>query len=216
MAVDQGPTLVSVDKIGNGVRLSLSDGEILELAAESLPPALPAQGEVLSPALLEDLREAAARKNIARRVFKLLDRRLRTSRMMRRKLLEEGYSAEAVDAVLDRFEAEGIHSDRHFAEAWCRDTLRARPVGRRYLENKLRQQGVNADLAAAVVGEQLDPEDELGRCRAAAVKWWRRQRGLADTRTLARGVRYLLGRGFSPALSNRIIRETTPDDEGKT
>jgi len=214
--VVEGPTLISVDEIEHGVRLNLSDGETLELAAESLPPALPVAGEVVPPALLDDLREAAARKRIARRLFTLLGRRLHTRRTLSRKLREEGYPATAIDAVLERFAAEGIHSDRRFAEAWCRDTLRARPVGRRYLENKLRQQGVDADLAALVVGEQVDPEDDRQRCRQAAAKWWRRQRGAADLRALSRGQRFLRGRGFSPALSNQVIRATAPDREGDT
>ncbi len=216
MDVGEGPTLVSVDEIEHGVRLNLSDGETLELAAESLPPALPVAGEVVPAALLADLREADARKRIARRLFTLLGRRLRTRRSLRRKLIDEGYPATAVEAVLERFAEEGVHSDRRFAEAWCRDTLRARPVGRRYLENKLRQQGVDADLAAAVVGEQVDPEDDRLRCRQAAVKWWRRQHGTVDLRALSRGQRFLLGRGFSPVMSNQVIRATAPDREGDT
>ena len=211
MDAGEGLALLAVDVIEGGVRVTLSDGEILELAAESLPPALPAPGEVLPPATLGLLRDAAARKRIARRLFALLARRLQPRRALRRKLLEEGFPADALDSVLDRFADEGVHSDRLYAEAWCRDTVRLRPVGRRYLEGKLRERGVGSDLAAAVARETLSAGDEQRLCRAAARKWWRRQPGAADRRALARGERYLMGRGFPISVAGDVIRETVPD-----
>ncbi|MBU1073928.1 RecX family transcriptional regulator, partial [bacterium] len=121
-----------------------------------------------------------------------------------------------LDEILDRFAAAGVHSDRLFAETWCRDTVRLRPVGRRYLESKLRERGVAAELAAVVVHEIVTDEDQHRHCRAAARKWWRRQRGAADLRALSRGERYLLGRGFPAALAGTVIRETVPDAEEAT
>lgn len=211
-----GPVLLAVEDTENGVRVTFDDGEILELAAESLPPALPAPGEAVSPDLLDRLRRADARKRIARRVFALLGRRLRTRRALRDKLLDEGYPAGPLDEVLDRFAEEGVHSDRQYAEAWCRDTMRLRPVGRRYLEGKLRERGVARDLAEAVVRELVTDADELRRCREAARKWWRRQGGATDLRALARGERYLMGRGFAPTDARPVIRETAPDGQEAT
>jgi len=216
--VDAGESLalLAVDEIEGGVRVTLSDGEILELAADSLPPALPAPGEVLPPPTLALLRDAAARKRIARRLFALLARRLQPRRALRRKLLEEGFHADVLETVLDRFTEEGVHSDRLYAEAWCRDTVRLRPVGRRYLEGKLRERGVASDLAAAVARETLPDADEQRLCRAAARKWWRRQPGAADRRALSRGERYLMGRGFPISVAGDVIRETVPEAEEAT
>lgn len=216
MDAGEGLALLAVDEIEGGVRVTLSDGEILELAADSLPPALPAPGEVLPPPTLALLRDAAARKRIARRLFALLARRLQPRRALRRKLLEEGFPADALDMVLDRFAEEGVHSDRLYAEAWCRDTVRLRPVGRRYLEGKLRERGVGSDLAAAVARETLPDADERRLCREAARKWWRRQPGAADLRALSRGERYLMGRGFPIHVGGDIIRETAPEAEEAT
>lgn len=215
MADGESPALVSVEETGRDVRLVLSDGTTLELAAESLPPALPAPGEALPSDVLAELREAAERKRVARRVFALLDRRLQTRRRLQRKLLDEGYAAGPVDTVLDRFEAEGIHSDRRFAEAWCRDTLRARPVGRRYLEAKLREQGVDAGLAADTAAASLTPEAERRAGHAAALKWWRRQRGAVDVKALSRGQRYLMGRGFPAAVAAEAVRTAAPQEQGE-
>ncbi len=214
MTDGEGPALVSMEQTGRDVRLTLDDGTTLELAAESLPPALPAPGETVPPDVLAELRDAAERKRVARRVFALLDRRLQTRRRLRRKLLDEGYADGPVDTVLDRFEAEGIHSDRRYAEAWCRDTVRARPVGRRYLEAKLREQGVDAGLAAATAAAALPPDAEHRAGHTAAHKWWRRQRGAVDVKALARGQRYLMGRGFPAAVAAEAVRAAAPGGDG--
>lgn len=202
--------LISVDGADGDVRVALSDGETLELAAGSLPPALPEAGEVVPPGVLEALRDAAVRKRIARRVFRMLDRRLYPRVALRRKLLEAGFPPEPIETVLDRFAAEGLHSDRRYAEAWCRDALASRPVGRRYLVAKLAEKGIDRGLAAAVATELLPPAREAELARAAARAWWRRQRGERDPRTLARGRRFLAGRGFPPAIAGDAVRDAAP------
>jgi len=215
---ETGPTtLVSLDGDDRVTRILLSDGQELELATGSLPPALPVPGEVVSPELLRELVLASERKAVARLVFKMLDRRLSTRRDMTRKLSDKGYDPEAISAVLDQFEEQGLHSDRRFAEAWCRDTLRSKAVGCRFLESKLRNKGVASGLAATVSRECLDPETELVLARRAAITWWRKQRGKRDDpKTLAKGARFLSSRGFSAAGTLSLIRETADisDDIG--
>ncbi len=214
---DAGIRLLSLDRGESEARLALSDGTVLELAVASLPPDLPACGEVLPPALLAALHEAAIRKQIARRLFRELARRLRTRADLRVRLLAAGFPSGPVDEVLDRFADTGIHSDRRFAEAWCRDTLRAKPVGRRLLANRLARSGVPSALADRIAAEQLPPGDELELARAAARAWWRHQPGGIDARALAKGQRFLIGRGFPPGTAADAVRATVPargDDEG--
>jgi len=211
---EAGIRLLSLDRGDSEARLGLSDGSVLEVAASSLPPDLPACGEVLPPPLLDALREAAVRKQIARRLFRELDRRLRTRADLRARLLAAGFPPGPVDEVLDRFAETGVHSDRRFAEAWCRDALRARPVGRRLLADRLARSGVPPDLADAVAAEQLPAGDEPELARRAARAWWRRQRGEVDARALARGQRFLIGRGFPPGTAGDAVRATAPGRDG--
>jgi regulatory protein len=210
-------TLVSLNGDDRVTRILLSDGQELELATGSLPPALPVPGEVISPELVRELVLASERKTVANLVFKMLDRRLRTRRDMMRKLSDKGFDPEAVSVVLDQFEEHGLHSDRRFAEAWCRDTLRTKAVGCRFLESKLRSKGIASSLAAVVSRECLDPETESTLARRAAVTWWRKQRGdHDDPKTIAKGARFLASRGFPTAGTMSLIRDTVPssDDAG--
>ena len=159
------------------------------------------------------MRQASARKAVARDLFRLLDRKLLTTSRLRDKLVNLDHPVEAIDAVLQQAQDQGLHSDQAFAEAFCRDTLRSRCVGRAWLESRLRQRrGVEAALAADVAASHLpsDLEDELAE--SAAAQRWRRERG-RDQRALARVQRFLASRGFPGGLAARMARATRPEPE---
>ncbi len=206
------PVLVAVRRDERTARVVLSDGTVLELAAESLPPALPHPGEPVPPALLAELRAAAARKAVAREVFRLLDRRLHGRAELERKLRHRGHDPAAVAAVLDRFAAEGLVDDRRLAEAWCRDTLRDRPVGRRYLAAALRRRGLAAAVVTAAVDAVLPADAEPAVAARALARWRRRQRPQPPQRLRQRALRYLLGRGFAPAAARRAL-DAFPEED---
>lgn len=186
--------------------LVISGGEILEIAAVSLPPDLPPVGQQIPAPLLAQLREAAARKQIARRLFQLLDRRLYATATLKAKLQAEGFTAAGVEAVLAEFAAADLHSDRHFATAFCRDTLRRRPVGPRYLRDRLRQQGVPAAVVEEVLRELMPPGRENELAAQAGRERWRKLADVTGPRAEATVYRFLLARGFSSAVARRAAR----------
>ena len=216
MESEQGIRLISLTPSGRDVRIELSNGEILELAAESLPPALSVGDRSLAPDLLRELRDAAQRKRISRHVFNLIDRRLLPRRRILDKLSEKGFDRDLGAQVLEKFAEQGLVSDRIYAEAWCRDTLRAKAVGRMYLISRLIKKGVSGDLASDVAGDILPPEAEREAVGVAARKWWARQGGDTDPRTLARGMRHLQGRGFPAALAADAVRREAPGKGDRT
>lgn len=189
------------------VFLALDNGEVLELAPQSVPQGLPSVGESISSPLLAELRLAAERKKVARRLFGLLDRKLYPVARLRAKLDEDGYSDAAVVAVLEQMAEGGIYSDRQFAEAYCRDCLRGKAVGRRYLENKLREKRVAADIASIVPSEILDTETEKELALQAARARWPRVMGLERRKAEVRVTRYLIGRGFPVGVASQAVRQ---------
>lgn len=210
--------LLAVRREPNAVVLVLDGGEDLELAPESVPADLPGPGAVLDGPLLAGLRAAAARKQAARRLFAILDQRLVPPARLRRKLAEEGYDPAAVDTVLEQMAARGLYSDRHYADAWCRQCLGGKAVGRRFLETKLREKGIAGEVARAAAEAALDRATEQELAAQAATARWRRVRGPVDRRAEAAVVRYLQGRGFDAGLAFRAARQARPaaaaDDEG--
>ncbi len=189
--------------------VTLDGGEVLEVASEALPDGLPAVGQRLDASVVAELRLAASRKRVARRLFQFLDRRLQTVARLRDKLLAEDFDPAAVDAVLADMQARDIHSDRRYAEAWVRDTLRTRAVGRRYLVARLREKGVAGGLADEVVAAQLPAELERALARTAARQRWARTRG-RDWRAQTRVAAFLAGRGFPTSLCAESARAMRP------
>ncbi len=206
--------LLAMREESGAVVLVLGGGEDLELAPDAVPAGLE-PGVTLAGDLLVQLRLAAARKQAARRIFAILDRRLMPTARLRRKLRDEGHPAEAVDAVLEQMASRGLYSDRRYADAWCRQCLGGKAVGRQYLEAKLREKGIPGDVARAAAADALDARTERELAGVAARARWAKVRGPHDRKALAAVMRYLQGRGFGPQLAGQAARAQQPqDDEG--
>ena len=106
--------LLAVRREGETAWLEVEGGITYELAASSLPPDLPLPGGDLDAGQHRDVALAAERKRAARRLFALLDRRLRPVAALRERLLDEGFVPEAVAAVTEPRHERGAH--------WARKT----------------------------------------------------------------------------------------------
>lgn len=208
-----GRLLLAIRRELGAVVLVLAPDEELELAPDAVPPDLPAPGAILADDLVAHLRRAADRKRAARRILAILDRHLVPPSRLRRRLAEEGHEPAAVEEVLEQMASRGLYSERHFADAWCRDTLRAKAVGRFFLESKLREKGISVGAARAAAADALDRETEAELAHRAAAGRWHRMAGPADRRAEARVVRFLQGRGFGGVLAGRAMRDTRPAAE---
>ena len=209
---EQAPLRLAGVRLESGIVIvTLDSGETFELAPESVPENLPAVGESISSPLLHEIRQAAERKRIARRVFGMLDRRLQPVARLRDKLLTDGCDEMALDDVLEQMARQGLYSDRVYAEAWCRDTLLSKAVGRRYLVDKLWRKRVPRHEAEAAARTVLSPEQEQELAERAAADRWRRIRGACDRKAEAKVMRFLLGRGFSPQQARQAARQMKPD-----
>lgn len=206
--------LLAVERTEGTVTLRLDDGRVLELAPRAVPGDLPPPGEVVPQTVLAAAAAGAARKLAARRLLQLLDKRLLPEARLRRMLEQDGHPAEAVQAVLRDMKEQGLCSDQQFAQAYCRDCLRAKAVGRRYLVAKLRDKGIPASIAAEAAALVLDGEQERLSALAEAGRRWARAGGAADPQTRAKIVRFLIGRGFAPGLAAEAARRTCPGAGG--
>jgi regulatory protein len=194
---------VSDDEARRAVRVDLSDGTSLTLASTAAEVRDLRPGLALSALDLQRLRSADERKRAARQVFSWLDRRPRTRRDLERRLAERGFSAEAIDPVLDRFEAEGLVDDRAFAERFARERLNTRPSGPYWLTGRLRQEGVDAATVREVVAA-LFAECEEADVAAEALS--RKRFDCVSERGRERAARFLRSRGFSTEAAIEAIR----------
>jgi len=155
-----------------------------------------------------------AERSLKSRALQLLAQRDQSRLELRRKLLRHARSRDAdpavdadvdpdavaaeVDALLDWLEAHRFLSDARFTES--RVQARAQRFGVERIRSELAQHAVelSPDLAASLAASEID--------RAAAVRARRFAAAPASAAERAAQSRFLLGRGFSPELVQRLMR----------
>lgn len=132
------------------------------------------------------------------RALRLLSRREHSRAELARKLAAHG-EPEAIAAVLDALEREGLLSDARYAEALAH-AYQGRHGSLR-LQQTLRRQGVEADLTDTAV--QRARAQDLEACRAL----WQKKFGTppATLKDKARQYRFLMGRGFPAEIVARVV-----------
>ncbi len=131
--------------------------------------------------------------------LRLLTRRDHSRAELMAKLAAQAESAEQLNQVLDRLQAERLLSDHRYASQ--RVAARGRRYGNARLSQELRQHGVGDDDIAAALPEA---GDETERCRAIWAKKFGRPPQSAEER--AKQMRFLQYRGFSGEAIRRVMR----------
>jgi regulatory protein len=156
-----------------------------------------------------------AERSLKSRALQLLAQRDQSRLELRRKLLRQARSREVdpaeadaevdpgavaaeVDALLDWLEANRFLCDARFAEA--RVHARAARFGLQRIKNELAQHAVelSPELEESLAASEIE--------RATAVRARRFARLPGDAAERAAQSRFLLGRGFSPELVQRLMR----------
>jgi regulatory protein len=131
-------------------------------------------------------------KEIRRKAMDLLARREHSVAELRRKLLNKGYSEQAVDEQLRRLEQENLLSDQRFAEAYVNFRSK-KGFGPMRIQQELKQKGIDVALA-----EQYLDNNDYWRNIAKEVREKRFGTILPkDYKDIAKQMRFLQYRGFS-------------------
>ena len=163
-----------------------------------------------------------AERSLKSRALQLLAQRDQSRLELRGKLLRHARSREAdpaadadpgaiaaeVDALLDWLEANRFLSDARFAES--RVHARAQRFGVQRIRGELARHAVelSPELAASLAASEID--------RAAAVRARRFGALPGSAAERAAQSRFLLGRGFSPELVQRLMRRLARTDAAAT
>ncbi len=132
----------------------------------------------------------------------LLARREHARAELARKLRQRDFSADEIDAALDRLAQEGLLSDARFAEAYVRQRA-GKGFGPIRIRHELAERGVDA----ALIDAALVPWAEQWLAIAAAQ--WEKRFGVApeDAKARAKQQRFLQYRGFGFDIIREIISD---------
>ncbi|PYQ27975.1 MAG: hypothetical protein DMF56_17680 [Acidobacteria bacterium] len=130
--------------------------------------------------------------------LRILGYRFNSELELRRKLQRKKFEKAIIDATIARLRDEKWLDDERFAGAFTRTRSRKR-IGAKRIVLELRAAGVDDEVAARAVKENIDPELEREQIRAIV------QRRAGWERNKLRA--YLLKQGYDAALVADVVRE---------
>ncbi len=137
------------------------------------------------------------------RALALAERRMRSEHDLRKKLLGEGYEADAVDASLTRLKEIYLLDDNKMAHSLGRQY---KDRGNRFITQKLKEKGIGAEEHAAAL-EELP--DEFERALAAGEKKLKSLKNLEARAAAQKLYQHLALRGFGGSIIQKVVRQLT-------
>lgn len=131
-----------------------------------------------------------------------LTERMLSEAKLREKLAEREYGPAVIDLVCERCREYGLLDDRALAEHVI-ESGRERGHGRRRVEQRLRDLGIDRELARGLVEEAFDPKHEADEAAEVLERRFGEER--LDPREQRRATQFLLRRGFSPGAAREAV-----------
>ena len=143
-------------------------------------------------------------------VYNQLAYSAKTRGQLRKKLQAEGFDAELIEPLLDKFEAAKLIDDAEYAQSFVAQKSRTKKLSRTALRRELAERGVCGEEAENALAQRTD-EQERDDAAELVRKKLRPGMDLSDRAEKDRVTRRLLGmlarRGYSSSVSMSVIRE---------
>ena len=143
-------------------------------------------------------------------VYNQLAYSAKTRGQLRKKLQSEGFEAELIEPLLDKFEGAKLIDDAEYAQSFVAQKSRTKKLSRAALRRELAERGVRGEEAENALAQRTD-EQEREDAAELVRKKLRPGMDLSDRAEKDRVTRRLLGmlarRGYSSSVSMSVIRE---------
>ena len=143
-------------------------------------------------------------------VYNQLAYSAKTRGQLRKKLQAEGFEAELIEPLLDKFQAAKLIDDAEYAQTFVAQKSRTKKLSRAALRRELAERGVRGEEAENALAQRTD-EQEREDAAELVRKKLRPGMDLSDRAEKDKITRRLLGmlarRGYSSSVSMSVIRE---------
>lgn len=189
-------------------RVRLSDGFTFPVSDDTLVRFALAKGVMVSQEQVREIRSQEEAFQAKQAAVAICGRRLRSRKELEEKLREKEFGSEAIAAALAFATEYGYANDTNFAQAFVRDQLLRRPVGRQRLQLELQRRGVaKQDIAEALASVFSDSDQELQLAIAAAKKKLATSRASDPQKRERSLANFLAARGFSWEIVRKVMEE---------
>ncbi len=93
-------------------------------------------------------------------VYRIIARRMYTSKEIRNKLIERGYIDEIIQDVIATMERYGYVNDEVYAEEWVKSRMKSKPKGKIALRQELARKGIDKSIIEDALGQAFDESTE--------------------------------------------------------
>lgn len=169
-------------------------------------------GQSISPERLEQIVAAEQDSQTREAALDLLEYRPRTRRELIRRLHQKDLPAQSIQRVIERLATAGLVDDQEFARQMITSLARNKNLSKKGILNKLREAGLDRDIAENAIQEQLSDYDDRERAREAAAQQMRHLDRLDPSTQRRRLYSYLQRRGFQHHLTMDAIEEVLSED----
>ena len=200
--------------VGTGKRRAASAGS--QKGGSRARGAVASQAESNAPSWKQKVRAARAAEETdpytraKTIVYNQLAYSAKTRGQLRKKLQAEGFDAELIEPLLDKFEAAKLIDDAEYAQSFVAQKSRTKKLSRAALRRELAERGVRGEEAENALAQRTD-EQEREDAAELVRKKLRPGMDLSDRAEKDRVTRRLLGmlarRGYSSSVSMSVIRE---------
>ncbi|MCD5390288.1 RecX family transcriptional regulator [candidate division NPL-UPA2 bacterium] len=137
----------------------------------------------------------------------LLSFRPRSTREVRDRLKRKDYDEKVIEEAVENLKRIGLINDEEFARSWAQSRMQSKPMGRRLLEQELRQKGIDKEIIEVASEATYGQHDEETLALTLAKKKLKSYRGLDDLTIKRRLYGYLGRRGFSPETISEVLEK---------
>lgn len=200
--------------VGAGKRRAASAGSpkggsrVRGVAASQAESAVPAWKQKVRAARAAEETDPYTRAKTI--VYNQLAYSAKTRGQLRKKLQTEGFDAELIEPLLDKFEAAKLIDDAEYAQSFVAQKSRTKKLSRAALRRELAERGVRGEEAENALAQRTD-EQEREDAAELVRKKLRPGMDLSDRAEKDKVTRRLLGmlarRGYSSSVSMSVIRE---------
>ncbi|MBI3991267.1 MAG: regulatory protein RecX [Candidatus Omnitrophica bacterium] len=144
----------------------------------------------------------------------LLKYRPRSSKELYERLVRKGFDSDLARRFIDDWTAKGLVDDKEFARWWVKNRLSTKPRGKALLRVELRLKGVGSDeIEEALKDAFAEDDSDYHLAKEVALRKTKRATNFYDIKSRRRLFTYLIRRGFTMDVSNRVIRELINENE---
>ena len=146
-------------------------------------------------------------------VYRILARRMYTTKEIRGKLVERGYVGKIIEDVIATLERYGYLNDRTYAEEWIESRMRSKPKGKIALRRELERKGIDRSIIEDALSQAFDESKEAEMAMDLArrkIRSYNTDDPVAAKRKLQS---FLLRRGFDFETVKDVIEQVIDSNE---